>query len=480
MSGRHVGRAAYWSSIDTLVRQGGQFLVTIVLARLIAPEEFGLIAVLTIFTAVASLFVDGGMASALIQKQDHSVEDENTVFWFNILAGTGVAALLGACAPLIADFFNQPRLIALTWVMALNLWLSAWLTVHLALLSKNLEFSKQAKASIVSVTFSGIIAILLAFYEAGVWALAIQSVVSTFTNVLMIWWLHGWRPKFVFSKTSFGRLFGFGGYVLLTNTIDAVASRLYSIVIGKVYSIHDVGIYNRAVTTRDFAQSAVSSSFSRVAFPLFSSRAHSPELLKEGLRKAIQLMMAFNLPIMLGIASIAEYLIPLLFGPAWGDSVPMVQVLCAAGALWPVHVANLNALMAQGHSHLYLRIEIAKKLILIAATVFAANWGMLAIAWAALLASMAGLVINTYYTKSLLDYPLASQLKDISAYIIASLAMVLVMFITEIVLNIAISNVAGLIARVVVGFLTYLLMLRILGADREVMDYLNKIRARKD
>jgi O-antigen/teichoic acid export membrane protein len=480
VSARRVGRAAYWSTVDTLIRQGGQFFISIVLARLISPEDFGLIALLTIFTTVAALFADGGMSAALIQKQEHSVEDESTVFWFNIIAGTTAAILFGFSAPLIADFFNQPRLISLIWVMAFNLWLSAWLTVHLALLSKKLDFSKQAKASAVSVVISGAIAILLALNEAGVWALAIQAVVSTFINVLMIWWLHGWRPQFVFSRASLGRLFGFGGYVLLTNTIDAVASRLYSIVIGKAYTIHDVGIYNRAVTTRDFVQSAISSSFSRVAFPLFSSRAHSPELLKEGLRKAIQLMMAFNLPIMLGMASVAENLIPLLFGPAWGESVPMMQVLCIAGALWPIHVANINALIAQGHSHQYLRIEILKKAILISATVIGAYWGLMAIAWAALFASAAGLVINTYYTKKQLDYSLAAQLYDISPYIISSVVMMIMILMTKMMFIGATTYITVLLLEVTIAALTYPLMLHILGADREILDYLNKIRARND
>lgn len=474
MPSHQIGKAAYWSIVDTLLRQGGQFIITVILARHIAPTEFGLIALLSIFTTVASIVINGGMATALIQRQDHTDEDESTVFWFNLAVGTIMSIVLALAAPLISTIFNQPRLIALTYAMALNLWFSAFITVHQALLSKKMDFYTQAKASIIAVTISGGFAIWLAYRGAGVWAIVAQYVVLTLTTIIMLWSLHKWRPKMQFSLDSYRRLFNFGGFILISQIVDVIATRLYTVVLGRLGTPHDVGIYNRAITTRDFVQVMMSSSFSRMAFPLFSSQAHDTALLKDGLSKSIVIMMSVNAPIMLGLSAVAQDFVPVVFGPAWQESGAVLQILSIAGVFWPMHLANLNALMAQGHSRLYLRLELIKKMILLTAVVLSARYGMLAIAWATLVSSFAGLLINAHYSGKFLSYPFGMQMRTAAPYILSAIVMAALIVVLRSVAQLG-HTFMGLAAEVLIGALVYGALIHALSADRHVIGFLKNL-----
>lgn len=418
--------AVAWASVETILRQGIQFASGIVLARLLTPAEFGLVAMLGIFVAFAGLLMSSGFASALIQQREENNTDSSTAFWFNIGSGTVMALALGACAPLIARFYGQPELVLITWAMALNLWLASWLTVHSALLTRHLNFKVQAKASGFSNLAGAATAVFFALRGAGVWALVAQTLTTTFLNVILIWWMHRWRPKATFSTRSFRKLFGFGGFMLASSILNSLSTRLYTLLIGKVYSTHDLGLYARGVTTRDASQTMLGTIFSRVAFPVLARHGKDPVALRKRLKSANQLTMAINLPAMIGLAMVADVAIPTLFGHQWKGTVPVLQILCLSGALYPLQLSNLQVLMAQGHSAKMFRLELIKKSILVGSMLIASHWGILAIAWSTVFSSLVAFAINAHYSRTLIKYGAVGQLLDLAQYALLTLGMVIV------------------------------------------------------
>lgn len=416
-------RAIAWASIETILRQGIQFGSGIFLARLLSPAEFGLVAMLGIFVALAGLLMNSGFASALIQQREENITDSSTVFWFNIGSGTLMALLLGACAPLIARFYGQPELVPITWAMALNLWLTSWLTVHVALLSRHLDFKVQAKASGISNLVAAAIAIVLALRGAGVWALVTQTLVTTLLNVVLIWWMHRWRPKATFSFQSFSKLFGFGGFMLASAALDTVGTRLYTLLIGRLYSSQELGLYSQAVATRDASQTVLGTIFSRVALPVLARHGHDPVALRQRLKSANLLTMAINLPAMIGLVTVADVAVPTLFGPQWLGTVPILQVLCLSGALWPIQLSNLQVLMAQGYTGKLFQLEVFKKSLLVISMLAASHWGIQAIAWSTVFSGAVSFLINAHYSRTLIGYGPLNQLRDLIPYLLLTAAM---------------------------------------------------------
>ncbi|MGJ0490389.1 lipopolysaccharide biosynthesis protein [Methylobacter sp.] len=442
--------AVLWSGADVFLRQGLQFFVSILLARLLSPEEFGLLAILSIFTGIATLFIDSGLNSALIQRQDISRKDESTVFFFNLAAGLLVALALCLSAPWIAAFFEQPALQeknhgmastlfstpwiasffeqpvlqSLTYVMALNLFVGSFGSIQGVLLTKALDFKTLMKTNAVASLLSGALAVFLAWKGFGVWSLALQILVSTLISVTLLWLWHPWRPQWIFSLVSLRSLFRFGGFMLLSGLLDTLYTRLYSVIIGKLYSARELGFYTRADNIQQLPVGVLTNVLNRVAFPVFSAAAADKARLALGMRKVLRIIMLFNIPAMLGLMAVAEPLVITLIGEKWLPSVPILQVLCLAGMMWPLHVLNLNVLMAQGHSNLFFRVEILKKIIAIIAIVIASFHGVLAIAWSQVVASVLCFPINAHYTGIFLGYSAWKQTLDILPYLAVSVLMI--------------------------------------------------------
>jgi teichuronic acid exporter len=454
MNVERVNRAVIWSAIDVILRQGVQFVITVFLARLIAPEAFGTIALLTLFISIAGVFIDGGFSSALIQCRDHKPEDESTVFWFNITSATLAAGLLVLAAHWISVFYAQPVLEPLMWAMAINLWLSAFIAVHSALLTKRLDFKTQMMAALLASLVSGCVAIWLALNNWGVWALALQTITATIIRVLFLWCVYPWRPLWIFSMTSFRRLFRFGGFMLLSALLDVTATRLYTVLIGTFYSFAELGYYDRAVAIKDMPQGIISSIFTRVAFPVFSTHSHDLPKLREGLRISIIVVMSVNLPIMFGILAVSDVLVPLLLGNQWVPAIPLLQVLCGAGLLWPLQVANLDVLKAQGRSNLFFRLEILKKILLVSMILIASQVSVQAIAWGFLFNSILSFFINAKYTQRFLGYSAWQQLRDICPYFTLSLIMEIIVSLMSKNINFQ-SLLLELVVKVFAGIIIY-------------------------
>lgn len=415
--------AVLWSGGDTVLRQGLQLLATVVLARLLSPSDFGVVAMLALFMATAFVLMDGGFSAALIQRRDIDHVDESTVFWCNLAAGLLLTLLMFSGAPLIADLFDAPILVPLTRVMSLGCLFASIGSIHGTLLTRRLDFRTQAKASTIAASLSGVVAISLAMRGHGVWALAAQSLVMSASLSGLLWMLHPWRPAFTFSRRSLNKLFGFGGFHLASSLLEVGYSRLYTVVIGSLFGARELGLYANAENTRQIPGSLFGGLVARVALPVYSAAAHDRPLLRRGIQLSIRGTMVANVPVMLGMAALAEPIVAVLFGHQWIPAAPLLQVLCLAGVLYPMHAVNLHALMAMGEARLMFRLELIKKAIGLALIVAGAWHGAMGVAWSQVLFSVAAMAVNAHYTKRRLGYGTASQLREVLPF--ASVAAVI-------------------------------------------------------
>jgi len=446
--------ATLWSGADVFLRQGLQFIISIALARLLSPEEFGTIALLYLFVGLASAFVDSGFSAALIQRQDISHTDESTVFWFNLGMGAVMAAGLWLLAPWIADFYAMPVLIPLTSVLAFNLFVSALGSVHGTLLTKRLDFKTPMKIGAIATTTSGVVGIVMAWQGYGVWALAMQTLASSLLTTCLLWAYSNWYPGLTFSTNSARRLFGFGGYLLLASLLDVAYNRTYTLLIGKIYGVRELGFYNRADGTKQLPVGVLTGILSRVAFPIFSAAASDKERLRRGVRYALRGMMLINAPMMLGVMATAEPLVHILFGSKWLPAVPILQVLCLGSIMWPLHVINLNILTAQGHSRLFFRLEVIKKLLGTGLLIVGAAYGVMGIAWSQVIFGVLAFVINAHYTRIHIGYGAWQQILDFYPALLLSAVMAAwVYWLGE---NLALPILAGLLVQIAAGITIFL------------------------
>lgn len=418
-----VGAAA-WSAADVLLRQGLQFAVIIVLARLITPEEFGTVALLALFIGIARVIVDGGFSTALIQTRHVTSEDESTVFWANVALGAAMAGALCLAAPALAAFYDAPILQGLSYVMAVDIFINSTVAVHLALLTRRLDFRPILLAGLLATLVSGLVAVTLALKGEGVWALAGQAITMTAVSAVVLWLSSAWRPRRTFSRDSAVRLFGFGGYIFAANLVDAIFQRLYTLLFGRLLGVREVGFYHRAETTQQVPVDTLGSISARVALPLFS-KVDGPDELRQAVRTSIRILMFLNVPLLLGLAAVARPFILTVFGARWEPVAPLLAILCLAGALWPMQLMNVQCLMAQGYGRLSFLLEIAKKSVgIVIVIVGAVGFGLLGLAWGQVLFAVLALAANTYFTRQLIGYGLAAQLRDVLPGVLVSVPAV--------------------------------------------------------
>ena len=414
---------------------------------------------LALVLGVAGVLLDGGFSVALIQRQQVSHVDESTVFWCNLGIGVLLAICLYGMAPIIADFYDLPILESLSRVMTLVVITGALGAIHSTLLTKRLDFHTQTKISAIASVLSATLAIALAWRGYGVWSLAAQSVAFAAITTAMLWWLHRWRPAFVCSTQSLRRLFEFGGYHLGSSLLEVVYSRLYTLIIGRFYGAHALGLYHNAEVAKQMPVGFFGGLLARVALPMYSTAAHDPQLLRRGVQLSIRAMMLLSAPVLLGIAALAEPLVLLMFGRQWISCVPILRVLCVAGLLYPLHAINLQALMAQGHSRLMFRLEVAKKTIGILLISAGAIYGVMGIAWSQVAFSLIAFGVNTHYTRRFLGFGALAQLREFAPPLIAATLMATCVYSISIYWTV--SPVCELAALVLLGVLMYFVSIRV-------------------
>ncbi|MDR3258492.1 MAG: lipopolysaccharide biosynthesis protein [Fusobacteriaceae bacterium] len=417
-----------WSFIDNFANQGVTFLVGIVLARLIEPAEFGILGMISIFTAIAVSFVDSGFSSALIQKKDCTEIDYSTAFYFNLFVSISAYCILFFAAPFIARFFEEPRLVNIIKISCLSLIINAIALVQRVLLSKNINFKAQAKISVSSSIIAGVIAIILAYQGMGVWSLVWRGVVVAVFTCLFLWLRSNWRPIWLFSMKSFKELFGFGSKLLLAKLISTIYDNIYYPIIGKYFSPATLGFYTRAEAYSGLFSSMLSTNITRVSYPILASIQDNMVQLKRSYRKILKSTMLLTFTMMLGLAAVAKPLVIILIGEKWLPCVPYLQLLCLSMMFYPLHLINLNIITVKGRSDLCLKLEIAKKIIAVPLIFIAILWGVEALLIGNIVISIISYFLNSYYSADLVNYPAKEQLADVLPLLLVAACVSSVVF----------------------------------------------------
>jgi len=402
-----------WTSLQQFSSQIVGFVVSVVLARLLLPEEFGLIAMLGVFTAVGWALMNSGLGTSLIRTDNPTEEDYATVFFFNLIVSVFLYLLMVVSAPYIADFYNQPRLISIVRWHSINLIISAFGMVQMTRLTKLMDFKTQLKISIPSTIISGVVGVSMAFTGYGVWSLVSMGIVQNITSSIQLWWYSKWRPSFVFSKVAFYHHFSFGYKLTLSGILDGVFVHVYTIIIGKFFAPALVGYYNRAEKLKQLPVSNISVVLSKVTLPLFAELKNDEVRLKSAYKKIMQLVIFLIAPILFIMAALAEPLFRFLFTEKWLPAVPYFQIIALNGILYPIHAYNLQILNIKGRSDLFLKLEIAKKILISVVLVIAFQFGIYGLLVGSVIISILALLINTHYTGKFLKYSAFSQAKDL-------------------------------------------------------------------
>lgn len=418
-----------WSALDNFTQIGVTFFVSIVLARLLSPEEYGLIGILTIFIALFNTIVDSGFTNALIKKKDATDVDYSTVFYTNLVLSIILEIIFFLSAKPIAIFFEKPELVELTKVMSSLVVINALAIVQRARITKAIDFKTQTKITFLSSFLSGVIGIVMAYMDYGVWALVGQQISNQLLSTVFFWIYNKWMPKLIFSWASFKEMWAFGSKLLASSLIDTTWKEIYQIVIGKCYSPATLGLYTRAKQFSDLCSSNLTTVVGRVSYPVLSSIQDDKQRLKGAYKQVIRTTMFLSFVLMLGMAACAESMVYVVVGEQWLECVPMLQILCILGMLYPLHALNLNMLKVQGRSDLFLKLEIIKKIIAICPLllgIFVDIYWMLA---GSLGTNLIAYYLNAYYSGPFLNYSIKEQIKDILPSLGVALAMAVPVFV---------------------------------------------------
>lgn len=415
MASQRTAHATAWSAVDVFARQGVQFAVTVLLARLLTPADFGAIVLMSLFTGVALTVAEAGVTTSIVQRPTVTDDDTTTALWLTTAVAVVMAAALGLAGPLIADYYDSPELRGLAVVLAVNVVIASCGFVPTALLQRELDFRVIAMSGAFASLTSGLLAVVLAHQGAGVWALAGQQLALSAVGTALVWLMGGWRPRGRITRATSEALLRSGRYVMPANLLDIVFVRSYTVLIGRSYGVSDVGYYSRADQTQQLPIQMLSIIFGRVALPLFSRAGEDRSGLRSSARRAVRCLMWINVPMMLGLAVTAEPVVAVLFGPRWEPAGPIFAVLCLAGVLWPLHVINLQVLVAQGELRLFFRLEVAKKVVGITLIVLGAQLGLTGLAWSQVAFGVLAFLANAHYTRVLVGYGALRQLYDVAA-----------------------------------------------------------------
>lgn len=423
-------KGTVWSSLERFSVQGIQFFVMIIMARILTPADYGLVGMLAIFIAVSQALIDSGFSQALIRKQDRSETDNSTVFYFNIGVGIVLYFLLFLSAPIIASFYNEPRLIPITRAVGLSLVFNSLAVVQRALLTINLDFKTQAKASFVGAILSGAIGISMAYTGFGVWAIVWQQISNVAVVTVLLWILSRWKPAWSYSWKSFRELFGFGSKLLAAGLLDTIFKNLYLIVIGKFFRASDLGYYTRAHQFTDFASSNITGILQRVTYPILCTIQNDDKRLRDVYRRLLKTSAFIIFPLMTGLAAIAKPMIISFLTEKWLFSAVLIQILSFSMMWYPVHAINLNLLQVKGRSDLFLKVEIIKKILTVIVLCITLPLGLIPLCIGTIFNSIISLIINTHYTGRLIHLGFFKQMKDLLPILLLSLVIGVIVYMT--------------------------------------------------
>ncbi len=427
-----------WKFLERIGTQGVQFVVAIVLARLLSPADFGLIALVTVFVTVANVFVQSGLNTALVQKKNADNLDFSTVFYSCLILAGLLYAILFFCAPLIAKFYNnQAELIPVIRVLGLMLPLGAMSAIQEAYVARNMMFKKLFYRSVGAIIPAGCIGILCAYEGFGIWSLVVQQLLNSLLMCIIMWLTVSWRPSFSFSFARWKGLFSFGWKLLCSALLDTIYRNIRDLVIGKLFTPADLGFYNRGDQFPKIIITNINSSIQSVLLPSLSTVQDDRVRLKSLARRSIKISSFLILPLMAGLAAVAKPLTLLVLGEKWLPAIPFIQICCFSYAFWPIHTTNLSAINALGRSDVFLKLELIKKtygLIALAIAVLGFRTPV-GIAMSVAIVAPLGTFVNAYPNKKLLDYGFCEQMKDFLPSFVLAVVMGIVVYQTSCVVE---------------------------------------------
>lgn len=417
-----------WKLMERGGTQGIQFIVQIVLARLLVPNDYGIIALIAIFITIANIFVQSGFNTALIQKKNVNETDFSSVFYLSLFVAGLLYLILFFTGPYIADFYGVSQLTSVLRVLSITLFFGVFNSIQNAIVSRNMQFKMLFFSSLGAIVVSGTIGIALAYTGYGVWALVVQQLINQFMITAILWFTVKWRPKLIFSFERVKELFSYGWKLLISSLIDNLYMNLRSLIIGKIYNPDMLGFYNRGDQFPQIIVTNIDSSIQSVMLPALASEQDNIKRVKAMVRRSIVTSSFIVFPMMSGLFVIAEPVVKILLTDKWLPCVPFLQIFCVSYALWPIHTANLQAVNALGRSDIFLKLEIIKKIIGMIILGTSIIYGIYAIAIGMLISGIISTFINAYPNLKLLNYSYTDQWKDIMPSLLLSLIMGVVVY----------------------------------------------------
>lgn len=457
MNNNQLAKGLIWKLLERFGVQGVQFILQIILARLLDPEHYGILSLMIIFTTLANVFVQTGFNTSLVQNRKVNEDDYSSVFWISMMVAVILYIILFCAAPIIAEFYKMPEIVTPFRVLALVLIPGALNSIQLAKVSRELDFKKVFTSNIGAVVFSGLTGIVLAYWGMGIWALVAQNLLNSVIACIVMWFTVKWHPRFVCDLYRVKVLFSFGWKLLVSSLLDTLYQDLSSLVIGKKYDSGTLGYYNRGKQFPQFIINAINGAVQSVMLPAMSAKQDSKSQVKELTRASITLSSYIIFPIMGGLAGVARPLVQLLLTEKWLPCVPFLQIFCFSFAFWPIHTSNLQAINAMGRSDIFLKLEIVKKVIGILVLVIAV-FGFdtpIAIAFTGCVTGVISCFINAYPNKTLIGYSYIEQMHDILPSFMATLFMFLCVCGIGFI---SLPSIALLMMQIVVGILLYLII----------------------
>jgi O-antigen/teichoic acid export membrane protein len=445
-----------WSMMDNGISSVIQFVVGIILARLLTPKEFGLIGMIIIFIYVSEVFINSGFSQALIRKNNCKEEDYSTAFFFNFLMSTVFYILLFFAATPISRFYNQSELISILRILGILLFINAFSIVQQAILIKNVDFRLQTKITFISSVLSGITSIIMAYKGYGVWSLVAKMLLNNFFKTILLWFNNKWYPTSFFSSHHFKEMFSFGYKLLLSGLFKSFFDNIYNLIIGKFFSVNELGFFTRADRFTKLPSHTLTKTLQRVAFPVLSEIQEDIIHLKNGYKHFIKSTMYFNSAIMLMLAALAEPVILTLLGKKWSQSIPFLQLLCLAQLMYPIISLNMNTLIVKGRSGLYLFLEIISKLLIIPVVILGifTNIKIMILGMAA--HALFSYLLISFYTSKMINYNVTDQVKDILPGFLIAMFSALPVFVLQYIL--ILSPLAELLLMGTVGVLLIIIL----------------------
>lgn len=460
-----------WSFLDKVINQLSTAFITVYIARLIGPESFGMIGMLTVFILLSECVL-GGFSQALIQRSHElTEEDSSTVFCINLVWAFVIYVILYFSAPYIALFYKLPELTNIARILFLVIFINSLMVVFRAKLTIDLDFKSQTISASYGSVVSGILAIYAAHQGYGYWSIVIMLLSKSFIVLLGLFYYSQWTPKLCFNKESFLSLFRFGSYLMFASMLATIVNNLSTVLVGRFFNATNVGFFTQATNISNYASQVITSTLQSVTYPMMASIKHEREQLLSVYQHLVAITMCISLPLLIGLAAVSKEIVMIFLGNEWHAVISVLIALCFARAVTPISAINMNILNVIGRSDLFLKVDLCKIPISLLAIFIAIPFGISVLAWSSVVTALIAFGINAYYPGKLFGFGMLQQLKVAKNYLLASGIMYAVLYV------VAIDNIfASFFVKIILGMIVYVSLLLIMK-DAVFMSYALKISA---